>query len=298
MAFAGIITAMYETNSISESNVTLAISIALLVVCVAICIIIVTVLLIDTIINRGDLFFEGKLTLRRFFSETDPHRFRSELPFLFVALAVGLVYQIFVVSQIFFTTVQNAQADFVGEFIFLVYSFLVAWIGGGVALLFTMRDRVRGVHNKSYTKEEFKDSECMALLQDETKGQYIMEQYCKNEFSLENFMLYKDIQQYKNMKVGKKETLASDIYETYVKKGTLMEANLTDAARSALNNCLTFTSGDDDNSGLDSAIFDIESECIFNLHDTFSRLQETTHYKAYKESLELSTALQGKVYNN
>jgi hypothetical protein len=102
--------------------------------------------------------------------------------------------------------------------------------------------------------------------------------FCKQEWSLENYLIWNDLQEWKKMKSGeKKREMAQEIYDTYLQVGAHLEVNITRVAANEVKKDLENNSLTEDT--FKGIIILIEN----NLSDTYSRFIRTKEYVSFEK---------------
>jgi hypothetical protein len=102
--------------------------------------------------------------------------------------------------------------------------------------------------------------------------------FCKQEWSLENYLIWNDLQEWKKLKsVEKRKEMAMEIYETYLQVGSSLEVNITRVAANEVKKDLDEDSLEEDT--FRGILILIEN----NLSDTYSRFIHTKEYLMFEK---------------
>ena len=154
------------------------------------------------------------------------------------------------------------------------------------------------------SKKEEKDTEEIKkwsviekLLSDEL-GRYYFKAHATNEFSVENVIIYEEVAEFKgmiiqpNFKIENQIEKAKEIYDTFLKKNSILELNITRSLAKEYEESIKklddsdAIEADDLNNFFDKLIDEIGGGVLV---DTYSRFLKSSYYTDYKNSNDSST---------
>ncbi len=154
----------------------------------------------------------------------------------------------------------------IAELLYCVLSGLICVIA---ILLVKLRPSQSAIEN---------ETELQKLLRVGGKGRKLFEAYIKSEFSSENMLCYNDTIKFRDKKSQEELTLlVHQLYEKYVKQGTLSEVSLPDFVRTEYNLVIGNPSASMEQ--MVKLLESLERETLVNLGDSFMRFKFTPTYK-------------------
>jgi hypothetical protein len=126
------------------------------------------------------------------------------------------------------------------------------------------------------------ETELQRLLRLNGRGKKLFEEYIKSEFSSENILCHTKLQGYQKLSGSELASLAKDVYNTYVKTGTLAEVNLPEHVQRQFKEISCSENASQEQ--LTTIINKLDQEILSNLGDSFMRFQSTQSYKKYLEA--------------
>lgn len=202
----------------------------------------------------------------RHYYQDDPLLFRWEMLIVFLIILFGLPtvftgpytetsYSVLIVDQILLNVVH-----------FLLLLTAGAFVGIAALVNFLREKRVK------------QDDNAVKKFLKNPTGFELLSNYARSEWSVENILLYSDIQACKNIQDPKaKRTKIQEIINCYLRQNSIMEVNIPDDIR---RDCILKFENEDDNR-LDEITARLETATLQNIYDTFSRFQQTLQYKTY-----------------
>jgi hypothetical protein len=131
-------------------------------------------------------------------------------------------------------------------------------------------------------------------------GSLLFEQYCRDEFSIENYLLIRELldlhDKWGIMSVTEHQQMIQLIFTTYIKRGSPKEVNIASSVYKQCDNLNT-------NCKTMSAVEQLKilkklaNSVFVNLGDTFSRFIDTQEWKNFKSSERLERELQDVALN-
>jgi len=225
--------------------------------------------------------------LIRYFIDNDPLYFKIEtILIVIVVFLVILVYSIGIASVI-----ENSSASSPIVIarttiqILLMISEIVAF--GGFIFIISLKNYISSgsvVHGLE-EKDEEDVNEMVQLLRNEFGYQIVFE-FCQKELSLENVLLWKDLEKINAMVNDEERKVAlQQINELYIKSNSERELNIDFKRRKAFLSYLELK--DPTTEEIENAIRILYSACLANLAvDTLKRLKGTKLYESYLEVKE------------
>jgi hypothetical protein len=225
--------------------------------------------------------------LIRYFIDNDPLYFKIEtILIVIVVFLVILVYSIGIASVI---ETSSASSPIVIARttiqILLMISEIVAF--GGFIFIISLKNYISSgsvVHGLE-EKDEEDVNEMVQLLRNEFGYQIVFE-FCQKELSLENVLLWKDLEKINAMVNDEERKVAlQQINELYIKSNSERELNIDFKRRKAFLSYLELK--DPTTEEIENAIRILYSACLANLAvDTLKRLKGTKLYESYLEVKE------------
>jgi hypothetical protein len=244
--------------------------------------------LVEIIVRRGKAFWW-------FFSFSDPLYFRVEmLLFTVIHLIIHPAFgmQVNITYQRRHPFVKDpfapmfTRTGILSEMLYQIYNnfYLNFLICGGAICIIQLFCFIREKRTKKEETQQEEVSE-LELLLDEKKGYEIMVKYSEKEWSVENVLCWKYLWSFKKEGKEKAETIRT-IYETFIRRGANMEVNIPNKTRKILAESIG-ENGDKIADSLFAPFFDLYTQVLINISDTFSRVKFSDEYQQYLLKQEL-----------
>lgn len=154
-------------------------------------------------------FFSSFEGLKTFFIILDPFRFRIEHISVLALVVTFILWAIMPILEIKVFLVDLAF-------------FLAFLINGGISLMITIY--------RQFSKREVEVSQLVEVLQDRLMLEEFVK-FMKSEWSIENYLLYSDLQKYSSTKKEERKKLGQDIYNMYLLSSSPFEVNLRNESK-------------------------------------------------------------------
>lgn len=217
-------------------------------------------IILDIIINLKILL---TCKIKKFFLEDDIYYYRIEAIGILIICALGFILSNFLGSRLI-TSI----------FLCGVY-LLLGFFGYGFILIITIIQRYQNsrIDNTKRRTGVFYELEKVFEKEETTK---MFEEFCKNEFCIENFLLKKFIRDFKNEKyIKEKKVIAKEIYNTFIKEGSLFQVNISGETLVQVTESL-------EKDELIENLFDnVEKDLTQNLVDIFLRFSRSNKFITY-----------------
>jgi hypothetical protein len=234
------------------------------------------------------------LPFKLYFSTHDPLKFRSDAICMVAAITVMAVSYGIGLPSVFNTYSRGTTASETSfSLLFIIFKILAF---AGMLAIFTFKNKLS--HNKFIEdlRSTGLDDPAMVLvdlLNDEV-GYELVEEFCIQEFSLENLLLYKDISNTQSMFVTmnaqERFKSISELHGKYVHSGSPCEVNINSTTRKTVTEIVekqeAATVEDCQN-----MMYALNRSALQNLSDTFSRLASTPEYISYLKAKEMQQKL-------
>jgi hypothetical protein len=226
--------------------------------------------------------------LVRIFSENDPLHFRTES--LFIILTIILVIILYSVGIVSVMNESAAMSPIVitRTVIQILFMFMEILAFGGYIFIVTLNKYIMLKRNGYMIQENNEENktnntdELLEMLRNEL-GYQVMYQYCQMEFSLENLLLWKDLEQLRTknlvMTIEERKQTLNDIYDLYIKNNSERQLNIANKDRKKFLQCLEIEKPSAaEIEEIFKLLYDV---CMANLSDTAIRLKTSELYQDY-----------------
>jgi hypothetical protein len=213
-----------------------------------------------------------QLGISKYFGESDPYKYRLDGLINFILIIGYIFVMIIMVLPIGAPVISDPGAQVYWVIIRIAnwIAQLCVFIGSGLSCVVTI------ARIKLQPKEPIDETEMQRLLRVGGKGVKLFEEYIKSEFSSENMLCYKKTVGYQRLSTRQLSSLAEEVYENYVKVGTLAEVNLPEKVRSSFERT-TFSEATEEQ--LQEMFRKLDEELTINLGDSYMRFKYTSTYK-------------------
>jgi hypothetical protein len=218
-------------------------------------------------------------SLKKYFLDDDPFKFRIELCMVFLTIIIGFLFTlippILLISTKLARGAPPSQLRNIGGLFFFTLECLqlsIPYYAIIIALIRTIQHRMV----KQVERTEFEE-----LFNDED-GNELLKEFAINEWSIENIYLHDDISKYKKTQKKFMKSKCEEILKTYIEEGSPLEVNISRRIRRiTIQKIRNF----DNENPLE--IFDgVDFEVLMNLQDTFGRFKFTQLYVAWKKKFK------------
>jgi len=218
----------------------------------------------------------------------DNFSIQKELKFVgFVALFVGVPYMILV--GVFDTGLYE-------EYLFVLCIYLIFIATFTWPVIQTYKNQRGYTQFTEETNKEFgmSDKNPLALISilEDPEGLELFEKFCKNEFSIENVLFYKNVMEYNNcVESYKRKQIAVQIVNDFLRANSTCEINIEDNLKLSIAKIVD--TSDEQGSTLTPSLFSqalTEIITILQL-DTYVRFAISKMFKPYKNKVEAKKAL-------
>jgi hypothetical protein len=218
-------------------------------------------------------------SLKKYFLDDDPFKFRIELYMVFFIIIIGFLFTLVPPTLLISTKLAGgtpSQLRNIGGtlFFFIVECLQLSIPFYGVIIAFIRTIQHRMV--KQVERTEFEE-----LFNDEV-GNELLKEFAINEWSIENIYIHDDISKYKKTQKKFMKSKCEEILKTYIEEGSPLEVNISRRIRRiTIQKIRNF----DNENPLE--IFDgVDFEVLMNLQDTFGRFKFTQLYVAWKKKFK------------
>jgi hypothetical protein len=215
-------------------------------------------------------------SLKRYFFDDDPFKFRIEFYMVFLMIIIGFLFTLIPPVLLISTKLAGgatpSQLRNIGGLFFFILECLqlsIPYYGVIIALIRIIQQKMI----KKVERTEFEE-----LFNDEV-GNELLKEFAINEWSIENIYLHDDILKYKKTPKKLMKSKCEEILKTYIEEGSPLEVNISRRIRKlTIQKIRNF---DNENS---MEIFDgVGFEVLMNLQDTFGRFKFTQLYVSWKK---------------
>jgi hypothetical protein len=220
----------------------------------------------------------------------DPLRIRLEMLFTILLVPVGIVTAIVtLIRNTFHVTEERVPALIVVtvfyesiSFVFsIVYMFLLS---GGLIISMSWFRKVIGIKDRKVNEERLED-----LLLDQVLEE-MLRNYCLNEFSIENYMLYTDLKRLKHSDSVTLESL-KQLFNVYFSSVSFLQVNLPGNTVQIVSKQISEMEEKKEEKCSTDILEPIWRDALVNLTDTYSRLCVTAEYKQYMKVRKVTREL-------
>jgi hypothetical protein len=214
----------------------------------------------------------------------DPLYFRIEAVFILVTIAIlVLLYPIGIASEL--TNVSGTFALIVLRVLLeILFMFFKIFSFGGFISIVSLRSfSLKKYRGYSQHKDEKDEGNVMITFFQNPVGYTAMYEYCQKELSLENLLLYTEMESIRSKLISQEEVekdlkqMLSKVNEVYVKSNSPCEVNLSSKTKKRFTDIVT--QQDITIDMCNNALNALSSDVLTNLDDTFSRFTSTVTYK-------------------
>lgn len=215
----------------------------------------------DIIINFKIIY---KCQLRRFFIEDDIYFFRVEAFGILVIGGIGAIVSTFLQIRLLITIVLT-----------IVY-YIILFFGCLFVLIITIFKKYYKRKSSPEDKRSGTFFELEKVFQKEETNK-MFEDFCKNEFNIENVLLKKFIRDYKLEKyLTEKKNMANEIFKTFINHGSIFQVNISSEAYIQVKEAI-------EKGEFTEELFEpVEKDLTQNLMDIFLRFSRTKKYMIYQ----------------
>jgi hypothetical protein len=243
--------------------------------------------------------------MRVHFISNDPLLFRMES--VFMVLSIVALVVAFILGLIENFSFINLGQEFdtplvVGRVIFdVIYISLRLLVFGGFTSIVCIRNKLRMmksvtiVEQASQTRSPEEQYGILEHLMRSQHGLQVFKEYCVKEMSLENVLLWKelDIITPAIMTPQERHDLMQKLNTNYIARNSPYEVNIDGETRKQWNLLLKKQSHEDEDlEKYLKVIKKVSLSVMNNCGDTFSRFSDTVEYKAYLRNVEMESQLQ------
>lgn len=226
--------------------------------------------------------YSSRFNLRTFFIDDDPYYFRIEF---ILSVFVSIVYVIANVIIPIDGDIAREISSLVN--LHLLWTFTLIVFPMMISYYRWWRDRKR-----ISVKEQTSSTSLLLEILENEISRDMLRQFCQNEWSVENMILYENIQYLKKLPDTEKLDYAQIIVENHLIPRAPLEVNLNHTIVQKITESLK-------KEGIDEKVWkELEDEVMINLADTASRLIKTHIFQQYKKSNVLQEKLQKQVTKN
>jgi hypothetical protein len=243
---------------------------------------------LDIIYKRNMLKEKG---IRYYIFSDDPLRFRFEMLFtIFLILPVGLATGLISLIRILFWTSEERVPALIVVTIFyeglsFVFSALYMFLlSGGLIITINWFRKVIG------TRYTFENEERIEIKLLDPTFALLMRDYCLNEFSIENYMLFIDLRHLKQSETVSKEVL-KELSKVYFSSVSFLQVNIPGNTIQTISKHIAQMEEKNESNCAIGILDQIWLDVLVNLADTYSRLCVTAEYKQYIQVREVTREL-------
>jgi hypothetical protein len=170
----------------------------------------------------------------------------------------------------------------------ILFMFMEILAFGGYIFIVTLTKYIMLKRNDYMIQENNEENktnntdELLEMLRNEL-GYQVIYQYCQMEFSLENLLFWKDLEELRTknlvMTVEERKQTLNDIYDLYIKNNSERQLNIANKDRKKFLQCLEIEKPSTaETEEIFKLLYDV---CMTNLSDTAIRLKTSELYQDY-----------------
>lgn len=222
-----------------------------------------------------DLFRHPSVSCRSFkqyFFYSDNYLFRIEVVFVVLAKLLILCDVILNLSKV-------SESSIIMVFhkygVFMVWLCALLTIGGGVAVIGTIVIRFKYERNGV---ELFSTNASMLKVIRDPEGVVLFEDFCTEEYSMENFYCYLHLQAYFDCSDAvRRDEIVQEIIVTFVNDDAILQTNLPYFVKCKVKQAAV------EKQSMDEVMLMVQDEIRLNLTDSFNRFVATPQYKEWSK---------------
>ncbi|KAG2373697.1 hypothetical protein C9374_011786, partial [Naegleria lovaniensis] len=191
----------------------------------------------------------------------------------------------------------------------VLYIIVYLFVFGGYSLVVVLVNKIKKfkkIGPKGNEENVFRNNEMMNVLR-HTEGKKLFANYCKKEFSLENYQLWTDLEHHedivKNQPLKNVKDFISLLYRKYIEPNAVSEVNIPSECRKQFIAMLQKLSTNNDNTSIElttnasndanlerenvkKCLDNLLEQIVLNLEDTFSRFYFSADYEYFSNIMK------------